>query len=52
MEVKCEFCYFCFEIPSETTPEEIFTCPSCGEEFQIKQGILVSLELEGEDWGE
>jgi uncharacterized protein YbaR (Trm112 family) len=32
---------------------EIIACPVCGTELEVtKEGNLVVLQLEGEDWGE
>jgi predicted RNA-binding Zn-ribbon protein involved in translation (DUF1610 family) len=52
MIVECQECLAEFEISNEPLEGEVFTCPICGEEHILEKGRLISLEFEGEDWGE
>jgi alpha-aminoadipate/glutamate carrier protein LysW len=39
-------------ILADIEENEIVSCPNCGLELTYKNGKLVSVPIEGEDWGE
>jgi uncharacterized protein YbaR (Trm112 family) len=46
-------CLDCECIIDETGKEgDIIVCPDCGLEYELRDGILVQLVLDGEDFGE
>ena len=56
-KVKCNDCDQDFDIPSDAEIGEIFSCPGCGVEYEIKVKTKDSIDIdyctmEGEDWGE
>jgi alpha-aminoadipate/glutamate carrier protein LysW len=57
VRAKCPDCDANLDIPTDTQSGEIYNCPGCGLELEVK-GIsdgtadIKELTLEGEDWGE
>ena len=56
-KVKCDDCDQQFDIPSDAELGEIFSCPGCGVEYEVKGKTKDSIDIdyctmEGEDWGE
>jgi hypothetical protein len=49
---KCPDCNCDIDIPFDAGESEIFVCPDCGLEFEYKNGILIQLSIENEDFGE
>jgi DNA-directed RNA polymerase subunit M/transcription elongation factor TFIIS len=49
---KCKDCQALIELPSDIQQGEIVSCSCCGLEYEYKNGNLVELEIEGEDYGE
>ena len=49
---KCPDCDYDIKIPDDVEPNEIVVCVCCGLELIYKDGFLIPLELEGEDFGE
>jgi len=57
MELECTDCGGIVEIPGDSLPDEIISCPDCGLDYVVveeESGLLTILELTltGEDWGE
>ncbi len=54
--MKCVTCGSKVETPESPVAGEIFTCPDCGAEYEVKVNngkfTFVELDFEGEDWGE
>jgi alpha-aminoadipate/glutamate carrier protein LysW len=54
---KCPDCDLDLDVPADTENGEIYSCPGCGLELEVKgidNGVynLQELTIEGEDWGE
>jgi predicted RNA-binding Zn-ribbon protein involved in translation (DUF1610 family) len=50
--ILCGDCESPIELGEDASEGDIFVCPSCGAEYEYKDGELKILELSGEDWGE
>lgn len=53
--VECPECSGIIEVSKEAQIGEIFTCPDCGAELELKSTNPLKLDLapkEEEDWGE
>jgi transcription elongation factor Elf1 len=49
---KCPDCDGCVEVPDDAEEGEIYSCSGCGLELEFKNGELIELTINGEDWGE
>jgi hypothetical protein len=49
---NCLDCEVEIILPLDIEEGEIVSCQCCGTEYEIRDGQLVYLTQEGEDWGE
>ena len=54
MKMKCPECGYEFKEYEMDNYQmgDIVSCPCCGSELELKNGTLIILSFEGEDWGE
>jgi len=57
MKIKCQECGAEMDIPADSIPGEIISCPDCGVEYEIVSISADKVEVKpaeevGEDWGE
>jgi len=53
--MKVFYCVDCnseIEVSDNAEESEIFVCPQCGLELEYKEGNLIQLIIENEDFGE
>ena len=48
----CPDCNNTIQIPADVTEGEIVCCDGCGLELVFSDGVLKTLVLDGDDWGE